>query len=132
MGVPGPTTLLGSQRVVLSAEYEASVVWVDFEHNRRVLQVYANSLIEFGGDYVTPFTSVLEIDGFSVDASRYITMLGGVRSSLSGLDGLRDASGISDTFRRVELLLDSDPAGVVGAVKELIDATAKMVLEFLG
>ncbi|MGW9738497.1 abortive infection Abi-like protein [Micrococcus sp. 140720015-1] len=75
---------------------------------------------------------MLELDGFSVDPSRKITMVGGALSSLSGLDGLRDASGIRDAFRRIELLLDSDPAGVVGAVKELIEATAKTVLEHLG
>ncbi|KAB1643902.1 abortive infection family protein [Gulosibacter chungangensis] len=129
---PGTTTFLGGQRVTLWAEYEASVDWASLEHIRRVLRVYESFLIEFGGDDITPFTRVLEVDGFSVDSSRKITMVGGALSSLSGLDGLRDASGIRDTFRRIELLLDSDPAGVVGAVKELIEATAKTILEHLG
>lgn len=129
---PGTTTFLGGQRVTLWAEYEASVDWASLEHIRRVLRVYESFLIEFGGDDITPFTRVLELDGFSVDPSRKITMVGGALSSLSGLDGLRDASGIRDAFRRIELLLDSDPAGVVGAVKELIEATAKTVLEHLG
>lgn len=129
---PGTTTFLGGQRVTLWAEYEASVDWASLEHIRRVLRVYESFLIEFGGDDITPFTRVLELDGFSVDPSRKITMVGGALSSLSGLDGLRDASGIRDAFRRIELLLDSDPAGVVGAVKELIEATAKTVLEHPG
>lgn len=129
---PGTTTFLGGQRVTLWAEYEASVDWASLEHIRRVLRVYESFLIEFGGDDITPFTRVLEVDGLSVDSSRKITMVGGALSSLSGLGGLRDASGIRDAFRRIELLLDSDPAGVVGAVKELIEATAKTVLEHLG
>lgn len=129
---PGTTTVFGGQRITLWAEYEASVDWTSLEHTRRVLRVYESFLIEFGGEDITPFTRVLEVDGFSVDATRKITMVRGALSSLSGLDGLRDASGIRDAFRRIELLLDADPAGVVGAVKELIEATAKTVLEHLG
>lgn len=48
---------------------------------------------------------------------------------LSGLDALRDPSGIRDAFSRIELLLDENPAGVVGAVKDLVEATAKTILE---
>ena len=129
---PGVTSLAGGARVTRWAEYEASVDWTSHEHVRRVLRVYESFLIEFGGDDITPFTRVLDVDGFSVDTSRKITMVRGALSGLSGLDSLRDASGIRDAFRRIELLLDSDPAGVVGAVKELIEATAKTVLEHLG
>lgn len=129
---PGTTSFEGGQRVTLWAEYEASVDWTNHEHIRRVLRVYESFLIEFAGDDISPFSRVLEVDGFSVDASRRITMVGGAISALSGLDALRDASGIRDAFRRIELLLDSDPAGVVGAVKELIEATAKTVLEHVG
>jgi hypothetical protein len=53
---------------------------------------------------------------------------GASAAPLSGLDRLRDPAGIEDAFRRINLLLGDDPAGVVGAVKELIEATAKTVL----
>jgi len=130
--IPGATTQLGGQRVTLWAEYEASVDWTSLEHVRRVLRVYESFLIEFGGDDIAPFTRVLEVEGLTVDASRKITMVNPALPSLSGLDSLRDASGIRDAFTRIELLLEADPAGAVGAVKELIEATAKTVLEHLG
>lgn len=129
---PATTTFFGGARVTLWAEYEESVDWTSPEHIRRVLRVYESFLIEFGGEDITPFTRVLQVDGFAVDANRKITLVSGAISNLSGLDALRDASGIRDAFRRIELLLDADPAGVVGAVKELIEATAKTVLEHLG
>ena len=128
---PGTATQLAGQRVTLWAEYEASVDWASYDHVRRVLRVYESFLIEFGGDDITAFTRVLEVDGFSIDVNRKITIISATLSDLSGLDSLRDASGIRDAFRRIELLLDSDPAGVVGAVKELIEATARTVLEHL-
>lgn len=53
-------------------------------------------------------------------------------SPLSSLAQLRDHAGISDAFTRIDLLFDEDPGGVVGAVKELLEATAKTVLEHLG
>lgn len=129
---PGTTTIISGQRVTLWAEYEASVDWADHEQVRRVLRVFESFLIEFAGDDVSPYVRVLELDGFSVDQARRITMTRDALSNLSGLDGLRDASGIRDAFRRIDLLLESDPPGVVGAVKELIEATAKTVLEHVG
>jgi hypothetical protein len=45
---------------------------------------------------------------------------------------LRDPSGIQNAFGRVTLLLDANPVGIIGTAKELIEATAKTVLEQVG
>jgi hypothetical protein len=128
---PGIATINGGQRVTLWSEYESSVDWTNRGHVNRVIRVYESFLSEFVGDDTERFTRVLSLDGWAVDDQRRITATALRLDALSGLDQLRDGSGIIDAFRRIDLLLDDDPAGVVGAVKELIESTAKTVLEHL-
>jgi hypothetical protein len=128
---PGVATINGGQRVTLWSEYESSVDWTNRGHANRVIRVYESFLTEFVGDDTERFTRVLNLDGWAVDDQRRITATALRLDALSGLDQLRDGSGIIDAFRRIDLLLDDDPAGVVGAVKELIESTAKTVLEHL-
>ena len=122
----------GGQRATLWAEYESAVNWTNRGHVNRVIRVYESFLSEFGGDDTSRFERVLNLDGWAIDDQRRISATALRLDSLSGLDTLRDSAGISDAFRRIDLLLDDDPAGVVGAVKELIESTAKTVLEHLG
>jgi len=130
---PGVATVNGGQRIERWSEYESSVDWTDRTHTARVIRVYESFLAEFvSDDDLDRFTKFLVLDGWNVDAHRRITSATARLDSLSGLDQLRDPSGIVDAFRRIDLLLDEDPAGVVGAVKELIESTAKTVLEDLG
>lgn len=128
---PSIATINGGQRVTLWSEYESSVDWTNQGHVNRVIRVYESFLTEFVGDDTERFTRVLNLDRWAVDDQRRITATASRLDALSGLDQLRDGSGIIDAFRRVDLLLDDDPAGVVGAVKELIESTAKTVLEHL-
>jgi len=53
-------------------------------------------------------------------------------SPLSGLELLRDPSGIREAFQTASEQLTTDPAAVVGAAKDLVEATAKTVLVELG
>jgi len=128
---PGVAAITSGQRVTLWSEYESSVDWTSREHVNRVVRVYESFLTEFVDDDTERFTRVLNLDGWVIDEHRRIVMPALRFNSLSGLDQLRDSSGIIDAFRRIDLLLVDDPAGVVGAVKELIEATAKTVLEHL-
>lgn len=79
------TMLSGGARFTLWSAYEASVDWSNLEHVLRVLRVYESFLIELSEDDITTFTRVLEVDGFSVDASRKITMVGGALLSIKPL-----------------------------------------------
>jgi hypothetical protein len=128
---PGEITeIRDGQRVTRWKEYELSVDWTNRAHAARVIRVYETFLSEWGDD-IERFTRVLTLDGWAIDEHRRIAPTSSRLSSLSGLDTLRDAGGILDAFQRIDLLLDSDPAGVVGAVKELIESTAKTVLDDL-
>jgi len=128
---PGIATINGGQRVTLWSEYESSVDWTNRGHVNRVIRVYESFLTEFVGVDTERFTRVLILDGWAVDDQRRITPTALRLDALSGFDLLRDGSGIIDAFRRIDLLLNDDPPGVVGAVKELIESTAKTVLEHL-
>lgn len=128
---PGFSAIIGGQRVTRWGEYEAGVDWTSRDHVNRVIRVYESFLSEFAGDDIDRFTRVLGLDGWAIGDHRRISSTSAGLHALSGLDQLRDASGILDAFRRIDLLMDDDPAGVVGAVKELIEATAKTVLEHL-
>ena len=129
---PGAATADGGQRVTRWSEYESSVDWSNPAHTRRVLRVYESFLSEFVTDNAAQFTRALALDGFTIDDLGRINAQSSPVRDLSGLDALRDPSGIRDAFSRIELLLDANPAVVVGAVKDLIEATAKTVVEALG
>ena len=129
---PGAAAPVGGQRQSLWAEYEASVNWSDADHIRRVLRVYESVIMEFPPEDLSRFTKVMNLDGWAIDQNhRIVATDGGQLSDLSGLDKVRGAEGIHEAFRRVSHLMDVDSAGTVGAVKELIESTAKTVLEAL-
>jgi hypothetical protein len=73
-------------------------------------------------------------DGWRVDHLHRIVpteQTGTTLAALSGLSALRTTEGIEEAFNRLALLLDRYLAGVAGAAKELIEATAKTVLDQL-
>lgn len=122
----------GGQRATLWAQFESSVDWTNADHARRVLRVYESVLMEFAGEHSERYLKALAVEGFTVDEHHRISRVGATFEALSGLEGLRDAAGIMEALNRASALLDRDPAGVVGAVKELIEATSKTVLEAMG
>ncbi|WP_439564928.1 abortive infection family protein [Microcella sp.] len=91
--------------------------------------MYESVLLEFAAEEgLERFERALGLDGFTIDGNRRIAPAKLDLAGLSGLSALRDADGIREAFRRIELLMDEDPAGVVGASKELIEATAKSIV----
>lgn len=109
--------------------YESAVDWSHRDHVRRALRVYESALLDLDDDRLERYRTVFRLDGWDIDASRRIVHLPGSPATLSGLNELRDAAGIRDALHRVELLLGQNAVGVVGASKELIESTAKTVLE---
>jgi len=128
---PGIAAIVGGQRVTRWSEYESSVDWTNRAHVNRVLRVYESFLLDYEGEDIDRFIRVLTLDEWQVDDNRRITAATVRLAGLSGLDQLRDSSGILAAFHRIDLMLDEDAAGVVGGVKELIESTAKTVLEHL-
>ena len=113
-------------------EYEESVDWSNREHVGRAIRVFESLLLGMDEEWVEKCRSALALDNWQIDGQRRIQRSSSHLSALSGLDQLREPGGIIDAFHRVDLLLDANPAGVVGAAKELIESTAKSILEALG
>lgn len=122
----------GGQRVSLWRAYEAEVQWSDTDHTRRVLRVYEVVLSDFTDAAAQERLKVaLQRDGLRYGDDHRIVASAPSAVPLSGLGSLRSADGIEEAFNRIALLIDGDPAGVVAASKELIEATAKTVLQEL-
>ncbi|OIJ29406.1 abortive infection family protein [Microbacterium sp. LCT-H2] len=124
---------VGGQRVSLWRAYEAGVRWSDADHVRRVLRVYEVVLSDHADAATQERLKVaLQRDGYRYGDDHRIVPAAPAAVPLSGLSALRSAEGIEEAFNRIALLIDGDPAGVVSASKELIEATAKTVLQELG
>lgn len=108
--------------------FEASVDWTEPDEVGRVASVIETLLLRDTDEEVSRHRKVMELDGWTIDAKRRVRRLADT-STLSGLAGLRDPGGILDALNRAVELLESNPAGCVGAAKDLVEATAKSVLE---
>lgn len=119
------------QRRTLWRDYEDSVDWSQPEHVARAIRVFESVVWESSEENLARLRRLLAQDGWEIDADRNIRQVTSPLRDLSGMSSLRNAGGIKDAFQRVELLLEENPAGAVGASKELIEATAKTVLSEL-
>jgi hypothetical protein len=129
---PGETSLTGGERFTLWSEYEASVNWSDPDHARRVLRVYEVVMSELVDEQAFERLRVaIARDGLRYENYR-ILQDSSIIAPLSGYSALRDPAGIVEAFNRVSLLIEDDPGGTMAASKELIEATAKAVLDELG
>ncbi len=107
--------------------------WSDADHVSRVLRVYEVVLSDHADAATQERLKVaLQRDGYRYGDDHRIVPATPAAVPLSGQSSLRSAEGIEEAFNRIALLIDGDPAGVVSASKELIEATAKTVLQELG
>lgn len=119
------------ERRTMWRDYEDSVDWSHPEHVARAVRVFESAILDSPDEYLTRLRRLLAQDGWEIGADRSIRRVTASLRDLSGIASLRSAGGIRDAFQRAELLLGENPAGVVGASKELIEATAKTVLSEL-
>jgi hypothetical protein len=121
------------ERRGLWREYEDSINWTDPAHMTRVLRVYESLLTSVDQQQLQHCRQVLDRNGFTLAASGRITPMSGHPATLpSSLSIIRDPSLILDSFDRITRALPDDPAQAIGSAKELIEATAKTVLNELG
>jgi hypothetical protein len=113
-------------------DYEESVDWANPDHVTRAIRVLESLIIHDDAEAVAKHSAVLGLDGWRLDDRRRLVHESPRFSDLVGLARLRDPSGILQSFEQAKLLLDSNPAGCIGAAKDLIEATAKTVLEGVG
>jgi hypothetical protein len=129
------TQVQDNQRITRWQNYEAQVDWSSLASVKRFMRVIEQLVrLDLSTDDVDEVKRRLARDGWEFDARGVLTWTAPAEEllpELSGLSGLRSAAGVQEAFSRISLLMESDPAGTVGSVKELIEATAKTVLEHL-
>jgi hypothetical protein len=118
-------------------EFEDNVDWTDPSHVERVLRVYETLIESLSDEAVVTTRRLVSRHGFTLDDEGRLTLPSG--STIAGaarlpqsLHTLRDPEMILDSFGRIDRAISSDPAQAIGSAKELIEATAKTVLDELG
>jgi hypothetical protein len=125
-----------SERRAVFQSYLDAVDWTDERQVVRAVRVFERFLLDhFLGSNESTYHRArrdLERDGYTVDEDGQITKIGfGLRPGC--LADLTDASAIHDGLERIRRAEQhEDPALVIGAAKELIESTAKLVLTELG
>lgn len=113
--------------------YAAGVDWTDLAQVERALRVFESQLRWLARqDWHRPSSfdeirELLDDDGFELDEQCRIRWRRPPALEAT-LAGLTDPSGIRAELERIRRALPDDPAGAIGAAKQLVEATAKVVL----
>lgn len=122
-----------SVRRVMFESYAAGVDWADVAQVERALRVVESQLRWLARQErhtANSFDEVRELlddDGFRLDERCRIHWRRPLALEAT-LAGLTDPSGIRAELERIRCALPNDPAGAIGAAKQLVEATAKVVL----
>lgn len=130
-GEPGASVDSSERRREWRA-FEAGVDWSSEAQVARVMRVYESVVAASGEDRRAEHEAVLSLDGWRLSDRGTIVLAGAAVPGFRGLVALRDRGGIEDAFARVTMSMGVNPAGCIGASKELIEATAKTVLTEVG
>ena len=129
---PNCTYQDSSARRTRTQEYLESVDWTDINHLNRALRVMERLVHGYEPEYSKKFLNSLRRDGYAIDdETGHITPLG-PRFSLESLKNLTDATAIRQQLSRIQQAILDDPALAIGSAKELIESTAKVVLNEIG
>lgn len=132
------TTRDSSVRRATFDSYAAAVDWTDHRHVERALRVFESLLRRVRRDSVDDqalsFEEVRDFlarDGYDLDQNLRIHArhLGHLQPHI---EDLSDASGIQAELERIRRSVSEHPDDAIGAAKQLIEATAKMVLKERG
>jgi hypothetical protein len=122
-----------SERRMTFEAYAAGVDWTDVAQVERALRVFESQLRWLARqEWHRPssFDEVRELlddDGFELDERCRIRWRRPPALEAT-LGRLTDPSGIRAELERIRRALPDDPAGAIGAAKQLVEATAKVVL----
>lgn len=131
--VENPATQETSVRRRRFDEFADHVDWSDAGQVDRVLRVFEHMLRfyhrepNFDDKVFDDVRERLAEDGLRLD-ERYKVQWARPRGLETSLNNLAEASGIRAELDRVRKALPDDPGGAIGAAKQLIEATAKVVL----
>jgi hypothetical protein len=126
-----------SMRPTTFESYAAGVDWTDVTQVERALRAFESQLRWLARqDWHRPsrfdeIRELLDEDGFALDEHCRIHWWRPPALETT-LAGLTDPSGIRAELERIRRALPNDPAGAIGAAKQLVEATAKVVLSVRG
>lgn len=129
--VPDPTYQDTGARRSRAQDYLHGVNWSDQAEVSRALRVFERLLHGFSPESLSQLQRSLRRDSYELSDRGEIEPVG-PRIPDGALSNLRDASAILDHLDRIQRGLVEDPAQVIGSAKELIESTAKLVLQERG
>jgi len=134
---------VSGQRRTLVEQYYHTVDWSDWNHVKRVLQIFetvlhqAEQLAEQSdeewqkqrGAEVDKLLWCLRKDGFQWNDGRIVSGVGMPRlSDIKETAAVFDSKHMHDQIRRMESSVESDPSLAIGTAKELIETCCKTIL----
>ncbi|HEY5858499.1 MAG TPA: abortive infection family protein [Aldersonia sp.] len=113
--------------------YLESVNWSDPDHVARALRAMERIIEDFPEEYsVAKFWKSLERDGYRRDPESGVLDIPVRTLAAEALANLKDAAAIRGHLTRIQRALNDDPELAIGSAKELIESTAKLVLDERG
>jgi hypothetical protein len=128
---PLPDDLTGERRTQFQS-YLDVVDWTDDGHVARALRVFETLLHGRDPAYLAGVRSLLERDGYRLEDNGRIVATGNTRWRSDSLADLTDPSAIHAALDRISRAGHEDPALAIGSAKELIESSAKIVLQERG
>jgi len=130
----------GGERRTACASFHARIDPRSDAQQRRLLNVYLDAIDAWGrgpnGTLVDGATDVvrsLRRDGIPLDDAGHLTgPLPAVDLELADLDRLGDPGVLEEYLERVRANIDRDTPAVIGAAKDLVEATCKLILDESG
>ncbi|UQB75716.1 hypothetical protein KI427_26060 (plasmid) [Rhodococcus ruber] len=125
---PDSTYEDSSVRRQTAQAYMESVDWTDENHVARALRAMERILEDFEEQYVEKFWSSLARDGYKRDMETGRLEFPSRSLPEGALANLTEASVIRSHLKRIQSAVENDPELAIGSAKELIESTAKLVL----
>lgn len=125
---PLPDDLTGERRTQFQS-YLDVVDWTDDGHVARALRVFETLLHGRDPAYLAGVRSLLQRDGYRLEDNGRIVATGNTQWRSDSLADLTDPSAIHTALDHISRAGHEDPALTIGSAKELIESTAKIVLQ---
>jgi hypothetical protein len=129
---PGTNYQDSSARRTLAQEYLENVNWSDPDQVARALRAMERVLDSWEGESVEKFWKSLAHDGYKRKPESGMLDIPVTTFSAGSLSNLKDGSVIQAHLTRIQRALAIDPELAIGSAKELIESTAKLVLDQRG
>jgi hypothetical protein len=123
------TYLDSSERRMLAQQYLEAVNWSDHDHVARALRAIERVLEGWDEEIVEKFWKSLAHDGYRRNAETGLLDIPARPFNPGSLSNLKDPTVIQGHLSRIQRALPDDSEQAIGSAKELIESTAKLVLD---